>query len=558
MGGRVNSEDAESAMRKAHLEPLEPYSKSHAPWLCKCMKCGRQVSPSYHAIQRGQGGCAYCAGRKLDPSHILDILREKGLEPLEEFVSTSHKWKCKCLRCGETVYPKFGNLRNGGRGCKNCGYEDRSSKKRNDQSVAISVMMEHGFTPLEPYRGIKYPWKSRCNICQRIVTPAFQNVRKGSRCPYCAKTKVDINEALELLGKRNLEALEPFKGVMIKWKCRCLQCGDTVNPTLNSLKRGQGGCKRCGYLKMSSSQRGDEAKATEIMLASSAQPIEPYKGNKYPWKCRCLKCSRIITPTLNGVRAGQGACVYCAGMKPDIDSIMKKMKDNDLEPLEPYKTALTKWKCKCLKCGAEVNPKYNSIQTGQGGCKNCAIEQNAKAKMLSESEVISVLKLKGYEPLTPYPGGAVKWKMKCLRCQKNFYPTFFNIRSGSGCPSCAKSSYDPNEPGFLYLIEHLSWQMYQVGITNYPDDRLKSHGKLGWTVLEVRGPIDGHLAQDLETSILRMLKANKADLANSEIAGKFDGYSEAWSKSTFKATSLKHLIAKANEIEWNGSNRSEN
>jgi len=84
--------------------------------------------------------------------------------------------------------------------------------------------------------------------------------------------------------------------------------------------------------------------------------------------------------------------------------------------------------------------------------------------------------------------------------------------------------------------------MFQIGITNDQDSRLGSHKKLGWEVLEVRGPMDGHLTQDWETAILRMLRKNGADLSNSSIAGKFDGYSEAWSKSQFDAKSLRHLM----------------
>ena len=72
--------------------------------------------------------------------------------------------------------------------------------------------------------------------------------------------------------------------------------------------------------------------------------------------------------------------------------------------------------------------------------------------------------------------------------------------------------------------------------------RLGNHRKLGWEVLELRGPMDGHLTQNWETAILRMFKKCGADLSNSKIAGKFDGYSEAWSKSTFHASSIKELF----------------
>jgi hypothetical protein len=120
---------------------------------------------------------------------------------------------------------------------------------------------------------------------------------------------------------------------------------------------------------------------------------------------------------------------------------------------------------------------------------------------------------------------------------------------GSGCPSCAKTGFDPNEDGFLYFLSHQKWEMFQIGITNNPDKRLSQHKKLGWTVLEFRGPTDGHLIQQWETAILRMLKAKGADLSNEKIAGKFDGYSEAWSKSTFEVKSIKDLMRLTEEFE---------
>ena len=91
--------------------------------------------------------------------------------------------------------------------------------------------------------------------------------------------------------------------------------------------------------------------------------------------------------------------------------------------------------------------------------------------------------------------------------------------------------------------------MLQIGITNSHDNRLKDHKKLGWEELELRGPMDGHLTQQWETAILRMLKAKGADLSNSKIAGKFDGYSEAWSKLTFEVKSIKELMKLTEEFE---------
>jgi DNA-directed RNA polymerase subunit RPC12/RpoP len=149
----------------------------------------------------------------------------------------------------------------------------------------------------------------------------------------------------------------------------------------------------------------------------------------------------------------------------------------------------------------------------------------------------------GWDPssLTGASGKVRKWKCK----EGHIWNAAVNNRNrikGSNCPSCSKSGYDPNKEGWLYFIEHPLWEMLQIGITNNPDLRLRDHKRLGWNLLEIRGPMNGHQAQRTESSILRMLRAKKADLANSLIAGKFDGYSEAWSKSTFEVNSIKKLM----------------
>ena len=67
MQAKVDSKKAEAVMKRAGLKPLEPYVDSKKPWKCKHLKCGRIVLPTYNAIQRGQGGCIFCAGLAVDP-----------------------------------------------------------------------------------------------------------------------------------------------------------------------------------------------------------------------------------------------------------------------------------------------------------------------------------------------------------------------------------------------------------------------------------------------------------------------------------------------------------
>ena len=47
------------------------------------------------------------------------------------------------------------------------------------------------------------------------------------------------------------------------------------------------------------------------------------------------------------------------------------MRDAQLEPLEPYPGSRAEWRCRCLKCNKIVSPCYSTIQRGSGGCRWC-------------------------------------------------------------------------------------------------------------------------------------------------------------------------------------------
>ena len=117
-----------------------------------------------------------------------------------------------------------------------------------------------------------------------------------------------------------------------------------------------------------------------------------------------------------------------------------------------------------------------------------------------------------------------------------------NRVSGRGCPSCAKTSFDPNADGILYLLFHPIWMVYKVGISNSSNNRTEHHESNGWEVLEKRGPMDGLLAYEWEQSILKMLKRRGAEIGRSDIAGKFDGYTESWVAASFPVNSIKQLM----------------
>jgi hypothetical protein len=69
-------------------------------------------------IRKGQG-CGYCGRRKVDASDAEQVMLDAGLQPLVPYPGARKKWRCQCMRCGNTVMPIMNNTRKGV-GCKHC------------------------------------------------------------------------------------------------------------------------------------------------------------------------------------------------------------------------------------------------------------------------------------------------------------------------------------------------------------------------------------------------------------------------------------------------------
>jgi DNA-directed RNA polymerase subunit M/transcription elongation factor TFIIS len=107
-----------------------------------------------------------------------------------------------------------------------------------------------------------------------------------------------------------------------------------------------------------------------------------------------------------------------------------------LKPLEPYEHALAKWKCLHLACGEVVYPKYNSIQSGGGGCRKCSTATNKLKSRLSQEEVDTRLKAKGLVALEEYVNSSTGMNCKCLKCGNIQIVKFEYINQVHGCAKC--------------------------------------------------------------------------------------------------------------------------
>jgi hypothetical protein len=93
----------------------------------------------------------------------------------------------------------------------------------------------------------------------------------------------------------------------------------------------------------------------------------------------------------------------------------------------------------------------------------------------------------------------------------------------------------------LYLLHHEEWGLHKVGITNEPEVRLATHKRLGFTAIDIEGPMSGDLALAWETSILQELRNAGVGIPSKALRNAFSGWSECWSESQLRVMKIREL-----------------
>jgi len=311
--------------------------------------------------------------KKIDPEMAEQVMVQGGWQPLEPYTNALTPWKCECIRCGYVGTPQFSNVKRGS-GCTVCKNAEKIDPKKISDEEAIQIMLDAGLKPLVPYKSTKTPWDSLCLKCGKITSPQLANVRNTKiPCAYCSGFKVDADDAVKFMESKNLTPLEPFANATVKWMCKCAICGRTVYPAYSWIKAGQGGCVTCGREATAKSHRYTHEMTVETMNKASLEPLEDYRASDAPWKCRCLKCDRVVFPSFSNVKNGHAGCAFCSGNAVHPEDAERIMREKGYEPLEPYVGHnKSKWKSRHIQCGTIVYPYYNTIQNGKSGCSVCA------------------------------------------------------------------------------------------------------------------------------------------------------------------------------------------
>lgn len=202
---------------------------------------------------------------------------------------------------------------------------------------------------------------------------------------------------------------------------------------------------------------------------------------------RCLACSFEWESSADNLCRGRG-CPCCAKTKRPKSRLTPEPKRieqiNSIDGIEfvgwvdGYKNNHSIVSVKCSVDGIVWSASLSSILSGTG-CPTCSrLRSSSKRRLCQadcEKKINSIKNLK-----------FVRWRfgfyrnnqsiavVRCMVDGTEWGARFGNlVHSGKGCPTCAKSGYDPAKAGYLYALRSECGMFIKIGKSNKPRQRFK-------------------------------------------------------------------------------------
>jgi hypothetical protein len=531
---------------------FKQFSNKRVRWKC-------QLGHSWDATigSRVQGsGCPLCSGRvpirgvtDLASIHPVLAAQADGWDPTTVTAQSGRKlaWKCAAGHSWKAIVSN----RLKGRGCPICANKKVLAGFNDLATTHPAIAKEaDGWDPSTLIAGshVRVRWK--CDRGHSWEAPPHYRL-KGSGCPVCTghKVQVGFNDLAtvqpDLAGQANgwdPTSVTSGSGKKLGWQC---ELGHLWFASVAGRKGGSG-CPVCaGQLVVAGV---NDLATLHPAIAAEADGWDPStvtagSGATVRWRCKTGHSWVTSVKT----RVNGSGCPVCANR-------VVLAGFNDLATTHPELAAEADgWDPTMVTAGSQKRVGWRCARghtwtavlgsrLAGSGCPVCANRVVlAGFNDLATTHPELAAEADGWDPTTVVCGSNKKVQWRCSKGH-TWHALIFNRARGVGCPTCATFGFDPNRDSWLYLIDHDALQMFQVGISNFPDSRLGNHARRGWEVIDIRGPIDGHLARQLETAILHAVERRGAVLGHQTSTHKFDGYSEAWTKESLKVTTLRQIL----------------
>jgi hypothetical protein len=478
-----------------------------------------------------------------------------GWDPSEVLSGSNKKlpWICPL---GHSYYSVVFSRARNGTGCPICANQ-QILPGFNDLATTHPELAAQadGWDPTTIVAGTNKKLAWICQESHSWLATVNSRTLQGTNCPICANKQV-------LTGFNDLATTHPelaaqadgwdptttISGSHKTFDWKCIHGHKWHASLTNRTSRGSG-CPICANKKVLVGF--NDLATTHPELAAQADGWDPTtvtfsSAFKRLWKC---KIGHTWICTVDGRRKGLSGCPICANQQvlPGFNDLATTHPELAAQADGWDPTTVIAGSSKTFDWKCQLAHKWKASLTNRtsrgSGCPICANQQLLPGfNDLATTHPELAAQADGWDPSEVNSGSNKKFDWKCSLGHQWSSTLASRSRLGVGCPTCAKFGFDPNLQGWLYLIENELLEMLQIGISNFPTKRLDQHSRRDWTVIEVRGPMDGHLAQQLETAILHAVERRGALLGHKAQIEKFDGYSEAWTKNSLKVTSFKQLL----------------
>jgi hypothetical protein len=539
----------------------------------KCPK-GHLYETTIKSRTRRGTGCSVCANKKiiqgandLKTTHPEIANQADGWDPTKVVAGNNNHFDWKCIyghKWRATLNKRTGR----NQGCPYCS-GDRITIGENDLLTTHPEVANEadGWDPKNYSAGSNKRVAWKCSLGHKWETGVAHRTGKlKTGCPVCANYKVesgfnDLATKFPLIAKEadgwNPSEVIAGSNKKLSWKC---ELGHEWKANISSRTALGTGCPVCANLLILKGV--NDLATTHPKIATEADGWDPEtvgsgSDAKKSWRCQL---GHEWSASINHRAARNQGCPTCANkiviigfndLATTHPEVAKEAFEWDPKTLnagrskgkrEATGAGKLKWKCP-LGHIYEATPASRTNSHHQSGCPICAGNLLLVGfNDLATTHPDLAQEAFGWDPTKVVAGGRERLSWKCSQEGHIWKVRISARKNGNGCPSCAKSGFDPNKDGWLYFLEHLDWEMLQIGISNVPDNRLGIHQKLGWQVLEIRGPMNGDLARTWETEIIRMLNRRGAKIGISDLFGRFTGYTESWLKASMPVSSLKELM----------------
>ena len=278
-------------------------------------------------------------------------------------------------------------------------------------------------------------------------------------------------------------------------------------------------------------------KLEEFLKDSSISPVGRYIDRKTAMEFFCTDCEGTFKTTPHSIYNGSARCTYCSGKNLNKKSIQIKLDklDKNITVLSEYVDSITHMECMCNVCGHKWTSTFSNLKSN--GCPSC----NKRVRWSTDTFKTEVESKKNLVVLGEYKNAKTPILCQCNSCSLvwNSHPTTL-LKSGAGCPCCAKSGFDPKKPGMLYYLRVSDGDStyWKIGITNNSVEKrfcsLQDKSKI--TILYCYVFESGSIARQAEKNILTLFSQYRAK--NVKIL-KLCGNTELFTKDVLQ---MNHLV----------------